>query len=509
MHAILGTSEHCIATHPSDMCVALAALDARVLATGNGGERSIAFADFHRLPGDTPQIDSNLRADEIITAIELPPKGFAGNYTYLKIRDRLSYAFALVSVAVGLEIEGGTIKEARLALGGVAHKPWRDREAEAQLDGAPATRESFLRAADTVLRRARGFGHNDFKIELARRGIVRALAQAARGTPQSQADKRISSKTARMRHDRRPSYLGKPTSRIDGRAKVTGAAKYAAEYNVPGLAHGVVVSSAIAKGRIKRIHTADALAVDGVLDVFTHEHRPKLASSDENYEDEVAPPGSPFRPLYDDQIRIQRPAGGAGRRGGVRDRAICGFARPRRVRAGDACHRLRSATRARHGREAGDAGAVHYARQCRARRSTQAPVRVKAEYRMPVEHHNPMEPFAATAVWEGDDRITVFDKTQGPQNCRNYVANVFGMPRDKVRVLSPYVGGAIRVRLASAIRVAARRAGGARAQALGAGDAHPPADVHARLSRREHPGAGARSRQRRQARLVPARRRSP
>jgi xanthine dehydrogenase YagS FAD-binding subunit len=191
MHAILGTSEHCIATHPSDMCVALAALDAHVLATGRNGERSIDFADFHRLPGDTPEIDSTLRADEIITSVELPPEGFAENYTYLKIRDRLSYAFALVSIAVGLAIEGGTIREARLALGGVAHKPWRDREAEAQLSGAPATQQSFRRAAETVLRDARGFGHNDFKIELARRGIVRALTQAANGTPQSQMDKRI------------------------------------------------------------------------------------------------------------------------------------------------------------------------------------------------------------------------------------------------------------------------------------------------------------------------------
>ena len=192
MHAILGTSEHCIATHPSDMCVALAALDARVLATGPNGERSIAFADFHRLPGDMPQIDSTLRVDEIITAIELPPNGFARNYTYLKIRDRLSYAFALISVAVGLEIEGGTIREARLALGGVAHKPWRDRDAEAQLNGLPATRASFQCAANTVVCEARGFGHNDFKIELARRAIIRALTQAGRGTPQSQTDKRIS-----------------------------------------------------------------------------------------------------------------------------------------------------------------------------------------------------------------------------------------------------------------------------------------------------------------------------
>jgi len=191
MHAILGTSEHCIATHPSDMCVALAALDARVLATGTGGQRSIAFGDFHRLPGNTPQTDTNLRVDEIITAIELPPKGFAKNYSYLKIRDRLSYAFALVSVAVGLEIEGDSINDARLALGGVAHKPWRDREVEAQLCGASPTRESFARAAETLLRGARGFGHNDFKIELARRAILRTLGQAARGTPQSQADKRI------------------------------------------------------------------------------------------------------------------------------------------------------------------------------------------------------------------------------------------------------------------------------------------------------------------------------
>jgi xanthine dehydrogenase YagS FAD-binding subunit len=191
MHAILGASEHCIATHPSDMCVALAVLDARVRVTGPDGERVIPFSEFHRLPGNTPQTDTNLRADEIITAVELPPQGFTRNYTYLKIRDRLSYAFALVSVAVGLEAEDGIITEARFALGGVAHKPWRDPEAEARLQGAPATRESFLRAADAVLREARGYGHNDFKIELARQAIIRALTQAARGTPQSQSDKRI------------------------------------------------------------------------------------------------------------------------------------------------------------------------------------------------------------------------------------------------------------------------------------------------------------------------------
>src|SRR5947209_8748636 len=135
IHAILGQSERCIATHPSDMCVALAALDAIVRVTGPRGEREIPFADFHRLPGDMPQRDTNLEPNELITAIELPPRGFASNYTYLKIRDRLSYAFALVSVAVGLELDGGNIREARFALGGVAQKPWRNAQAEAALRG--------------------------------------------------------------------------------------------------------------------------------------------------------------------------------------------------------------------------------------------------------------------------------------------------------------------------------------------------------------------------------------
>ena len=190
-HAILGASDSCIATHPSDMCVALAALDARVHMTGPEGSRTVAFDDFHRLPGNTPEIDTNLHPNEIITAIELPAKGFAANYSYLKIRDRLSYAFALVSIAAALELEGGTIKEARLAVGGIAHKPWRDTSAEAALRGQAANQASFARAADLLLRDARGYGHNAFKIDLARRGIVRTLAQAAQATPQSQSDKKI------------------------------------------------------------------------------------------------------------------------------------------------------------------------------------------------------------------------------------------------------------------------------------------------------------------------------
>src|SRR5947208_2661740 len=191
MHAILGTSDACIATHPSDMCVALAMLEAKVHVTGASGDRVIAFADFHRLPGDTPQRDTTLNPGEIITAVELPPRGFATNYTYLKIRDRLSYAFALVSVAVGLELDGDTIKEGRFALGGVAHRPWRNPQAEAALRGQPANATTFARAADVLLHDAKGYAHNTFKIDLARRCIARAFTQAARGTPQSQSSKKI------------------------------------------------------------------------------------------------------------------------------------------------------------------------------------------------------------------------------------------------------------------------------------------------------------------------------
>lgn len=190
-HAILGTSASCIATHPSDMCVAMAILDANVRVSSARGNRQIPIADFHRLPGDTPDHETNLEPGELITGVELPPNRFSAHYTYLKIRDRLSYAFALVSVAAALDLENGAIKEARLALGGVAHKPWRDRAVEETMRGEPATDETFARVADLLLQGAKGYGYNDFKIELARRSMVTALSQAARGTPQSQSNKKI------------------------------------------------------------------------------------------------------------------------------------------------------------------------------------------------------------------------------------------------------------------------------------------------------------------------------
>lgn len=184
IHAILGTSDSCIATHPSDMCVALAALDARVLVQGANGSRTIAFNDFHRFPEKTPQIETELRSGELITAIELPRNDFAKRSLYQKVRDRASYAFAVVSVAAALEVENNQIKTVRLALGGVAHKPWRASAAESVLQGLPATEASFQRGAEAELKNAKGFAHNSFKIELAKRVMVSALKELAeqRGT---------------------------------------------------------------------------------------------------------------------------------------------------------------------------------------------------------------------------------------------------------------------------------------------------------------------------------------
>jgi xanthine dehydrogenase YagS FAD-binding subunit len=180
-HAILGASNDCIATNPSDMSVAMAALSATIHVTGPKGKRTIAIADFHRLPGPTPHVDTNLRPDELITAIELPAPKFAKHSYYLKVRDRQSYAFALVSVAAGLEMEGDTIRSAGLALGGVAHKPWRSLDAEKSLIGATANPDIFKRAAALVVKGAEPREHNAFKVELAKQSVVRTLTLAAQG----------------------------------------------------------------------------------------------------------------------------------------------------------------------------------------------------------------------------------------------------------------------------------------------------------------------------------------
>ncbi|HZH30992.1 MAG TPA: xanthine dehydrogenase family protein subunit M [Pyrinomonadaceae bacterium] len=181
IHAIFGWSEKCVATYPGDMANALYALDAVVrVRNASGRERTIPVVDFHRLPGDTPERDNNLQHGELITAIELPKSNFAKNSYYLKVRDRASYAFALVAVAAAVELEGGRIRQARVVLGGVAHKPWRSLEAESALVGKAASEEIFGRAAEAALREAKPLAHNAYKVELGKRAVVRALMRAAR-----------------------------------------------------------------------------------------------------------------------------------------------------------------------------------------------------------------------------------------------------------------------------------------------------------------------------------------
>ncbi len=182
MHAVFGWSKECVAVHPSDMCVALVALDAVVKVQGAGGkERSIPFADFHRLPENMPEKDNNLNQGELITSIEIPKNNFAAKSYYLKIRDRASYAFALVSVAAALETSGNKITQARVALGGVSHKPWRALEAEKFLAGKDATEANFKLAAEAEMKNAKPLEHNKFKVELGKRAIARALTIAANG----------------------------------------------------------------------------------------------------------------------------------------------------------------------------------------------------------------------------------------------------------------------------------------------------------------------------------------
>ncbi|HEV7427322.1 MAG TPA: xanthine dehydrogenase family protein subunit M [Thermoanaerobaculia bacterium] len=181
MHAILGTSEHCIATHPSDFAVAVAALDGVIALRGPAGERHVAAIDFHLLPGSTPHIEHALKHGELITSVFIPDAPHARRSSYLKVRDRASYEFALSSAAVGLEVAGGVIRSARMALGGVGTKPWRAHAAEAALTGQQASVDIFRRAADAEMSKAHGYGHNDFKIELAKRTLVRALSDLAGG----------------------------------------------------------------------------------------------------------------------------------------------------------------------------------------------------------------------------------------------------------------------------------------------------------------------------------------
>ncbi len=242
-------------------------------------------------------------------------------------------------------------------------------------------------------------------------------------------------------------YIGTATSRIDGRAKVTGAAKYAAEFDVPGLAHACVVTSDVAKGRIARIDASEALSVAGVIDVLTHDNRPSMASDDSAYKDDVAPEGSPFRPLYDDRIWFSgQPVALVVAEESEIARFAASLVRVEYQVDGHITdlHRQRDAAFALQSPEhpGDDPFAPPKPRGSAERALAAAEVRHLGEYHVPIEHHIPMELYASTVVFEQGGKLTIYDKTQGVQNVQRYVVNVLGMEPDKVRVMSPYVGGA-------------------------------------------------------------------
>lgn len=279
--------------------------------------------------------------------------------------------------------------------------------------------------------------------EINRRGVLNGAAAVAAyglgrsvetaGAAAAPQDQPI----ANQRGNAVTAYIGTPTSRVDGRAKVTGAAKYAAEFNQPGQAYGSVVASTIAKGRIVRLDTSDALRVAGVLDILTHQNRPRMASADSAWKDEVAPEtGSPFRPLYDDRVLFN-------------DQPIALVLAEDWETANFAASLVKVEYQAEPPvtdlmAQRGSAFVVEKPDRIRgnaAEAFAAAEVRHEAEYFIPTEHHNPMELYGATAVWEGDGKITVYDKTQGVKNVQQYICNVFNMNPDDVRVVNPYMGG--------------------------------------------------------------------
>jgi xanthine dehydrogenase YagR molybdenum-binding subunit len=278
--------------------------------------------------------------------------------------------------------------------------------------------------------------------EINRRGVLNGAAAVAayglgRYVETAEAAPAIQDQPTNQRGNAVTAYIGTPTSRVDGRAKVTGAAKYAGEFNQPSLAYGSIVASTIAKGRIARLDTSDALRVAGVLDILTHENRPRLASADSAWKDEVAPEtGSPFRPLYDDRVLFN-------------DQPIALVLAEDWETANFAASLVKVEYQAEPPvtdlmAQRGSAFVVEKPDRIRgnaAEAFTAAEVRHEAEYFIPTEHHNPMELYGATAVWEGDGKLTVYDKTQGVKNVQQYICNVFDMSPDDVRVMNPYMGG--------------------------------------------------------------------
>ena len=389
-----------MATNPSDMSVALAALRADVVVQGPAGERRLPIADFHRLPGDTPERDTNLAPGELIVAVELPPSPFAARSHYLKVRDRASYAFALVSVAAALDLRDGVVRDAALALGGVAHRPWRVAEAENALVGKPLDDATIARRERPTARR--------------RRAAARQRFQGRAGAPIDRT--RIEDRwRTRM-------ITGQGIDRVDGALKVTGRAPFAAEFAAPGLVHAVMVTSTVPSGRIVRMDVAAALALPGVIAVLTPMNAPRLPQKGQG---EVNPPAGRVLSLLQDDVvsynnqPIAVAVADTLERAAQAARLVRVTYAPADAKLDFAAAKARAFAPPKANREPTDHQRGDIVASMAASATT-----VGAVYTTPIEHHNPMEPHATVAQWSGD-KLTLHDATQ----------NVGGVPHgDGARV---------------------------------------------------------------------------
>lgn len=443
-NAIFDTSAQCVAAHPSDLCVPLVALDATVVVASVEGERRIPFSDFHRLAGDSPHLDTNLVAGELITAIEIPPVPFAEKSLYRKVRERASYAFATVSVAAAVDVADGIIQDVRLAFGMVSHRPHRAHKAEEVLRGAPAEREAFIQAADAELADAMAGPHNSYKIPQLRNTMVAVLAQLTSDVK----SENVESEVARSNTDSTGTTGstafggpgGNPRPRVDGPLKVTGTAPYAYEQPVENPAYLFPVTATIAKGQITSIDTAAAESTDGVLLVLTHKNAPRLRIRTDPglkilQSDKIRYWGEFIGVVVAESPEIARHAAGLIEVSYESEDADVGFSPdhvdtfvPKRIST------LGPGQQTRGNTESALAEAVHIH---------------EATYTTPTQYHNPIEPHPIIATWHkrrrGDMksvRLTLFDSNQGAAPGHMLMlAPLLGLLPHQIEIISPYVGG--------------------------------------------------------------------
>ena len=422
INAIFGGSEHCIAAYPGDMAVALLALDANLVVQGVAGERRISLADLYRLPGDTPQRETTLEPGELITAVLLPRNDAADHSHYLKLRDRASFEWALVSVAVALEMDGRHVRQARVFAGGVGTKPWRLAQVEEAVQGSPLTPELARHAGDLAQRR---------RSTASWQCVQAADATARRGAcPADRGRNRMNA------------IIGQPISRVDGPAKVTGQAIYAAEFNLRNMAYAALVHSTIARGRIERLDATSAEQAPGVLAVISHLNAERLPYKSLEKRPPVDPKAGEQLHVFQgpEILFVGQPVAVVVAETAEQAREAAALvqvvyheaAAATELQQNDAQPPTEASAKAgRSGGSRGDAATAF----------TEAPVKVDMWCSHEREHHNAMEPHATIAEWDGD-HLTLYDKSQWVDNVRSEIAHVFGMPEENIRVISPFVGGA-------------------------------------------------------------------